>query len=48
MFRLASILQGIMKRHADGTASSAQALASGRMARPMAELGWAYAGGKPV
>jgi aminoglycoside phosphotransferase (APT) family kinase protein len=48
MFRLASIMQGIMKRHVDGTAASAQALESGRMARPMAELGWAYACGKPL
>ncbi len=48
MFRLASIMQGIMKRYVDGTASSAQALESGKMARPMAELGWAYACGKPI
>ncbi|MGN6389821.1 MAG: phosphotransferase family protein [Burkholderiaceae bacterium] len=45
MFRMAGILQGIMKRHADGTAASAQALAAGRAARPMAELGWRYAAG---
>lgn len=48
MFRLASIMQGIMKRYVDGTAASAQALESGRMARPMAELGWAYACGKAL
>ncbi|ELX08203.1 aminoglycoside phosphotransferase [Janthinobacterium sp. HH01] len=48
MFRLASIMQGIMKRYVDGTAASAQALESGRMARPMAELAWAYACGKPI
>ncbi|AVR96670.1 phosphotransferase [Pseudoduganella armeniaca] len=48
MFRLASIMQGIMKRYVDGTAASAQALQSGKMARPMAELGWSYAQGKPV
>jgi aminoglycoside phosphotransferase (APT) family kinase protein len=48
MFRLASIMQGIMKRYVDGTAASAQALESGKMARPMAELGWSYACGKPV
>ncbi|MYM34570.1 phosphotransferase [Duganella sp. FT94W] len=48
MFRLASIMQGIMKRHVDGTAASAQALESGRMAGPMAELGWAYACGKAL
>jgi aminoglycoside phosphotransferase (APT) family kinase protein len=48
MFRLASIMQGIMKRYVDGTAASAQALESGKMARPMAELGWSYACGKPI
>ena len=46
MFRLAGILQGIMKRYVDGTASSAQALKSGRATRPMAEMGWEYACGK--
>jgi len=45
LFRLASILQGIMKRHSEGTAASAEALAAGRMARPIAELGWRYACG---
>ncbi len=43
MFRLAGIMQGIMKRYVDGTASSAQALQNGKAARPMAELGWTYA-----
>jgi aminoglycoside phosphotransferase (APT) family kinase protein len=43
MFRLASILQGIMKRALEGTAASAEALDSGRRARPLAELGWQYA-----
>ncbi|AQW32431.1 phosphotransferase (plasmid) [Ralstonia syzygii subsp. celebesensis] len=43
MFRIAGILQGIMKRVVDGTASSAQALEAGQRARPMAELGWQYA-----
>jgi len=43
MFRIAAILQGIMKRAADSTASSAQALDAGRRARPMAELAWRYA-----
>jgi aminoglycoside phosphotransferase (APT) family kinase protein len=43
LFRLAGIMQGIMKRYVDGTASSAQALENGRAARPMAELGWAFA-----
>jgi aminoglycoside phosphotransferase (APT) family kinase protein len=46
MFRMAGILQGIMKRHVDGTASSEQALRTGRSARPMAEMGWDYASGK--
>ena len=46
MFRMAGILQGIMKRYVDGTASSAQALKSGQAARPMAEMGWSYASGK--
>lgn len=36
-FRFAAILQGIMKRYQDGTASSKEALAYGRMTRPMAE-----------
>ncbi len=48
MFRLASIMQGIMKRYVDGTAASAQALESGKAARPMSELGWQYACGKPI
>ncbi|WP_020652180.1 phosphotransferase [Massilia niastensis] len=43
MFRLAGIMQGIMKRHVDGTASSAQALENGKAARPMAELAWRFA-----
>jgi len=43
MFRIAGILQGIMKRVVDGTASSAQALDAGKRARPMAEMGWTYA-----
>jgi aminoglycoside phosphotransferase (APT) family kinase protein len=43
MFRLAGIMQGIMKRYVDGTASSAVALQNGKAARPMAELGWQYA-----
>jgi aminoglycoside phosphotransferase (APT) family kinase protein len=45
MFRMAGILQGIMKRYVDGTASSEQALKSGKSARPMAEMGWRYASG---
>jgi aminoglycoside phosphotransferase (APT) family kinase protein len=43
LFRMASILQGIMKRYIDGTASSAQALKAGQSAGPMAETGWRYA-----
>lgn len=43
MFRMAAILQGIMKRVTEGTAASAQALDAGRRARPMAELAWQYA-----
>jgi aminoglycoside phosphotransferase (APT) family kinase protein len=46
MFRMAGILQGIMKRYVDGTASSEQALRSGQAARPMAEMGWEYASGQ--
>src|SRR5260221_548154 len=40
MFRLAGILQGIMKRFLDGTAASKQAEQSGRRARGIAEAGW--------
>ncbi|HEY8100780.1 MAG TPA: phosphotransferase [Burkholderiaceae bacterium] len=43
MFRMAGILQGIMKRYVDGTAASEQALKNGKAARPMAEIGWRYA-----
>ena len=43
MFRIAAILQGIAKRVENGTASSEQAQASGRGARPMAEMAWAFA-----
>lgn len=43
MFRIAAILQGIDKRVEAGTASSAQAKASGDTARPMAELAWSFA-----
>ncbi|MGZ3158066.1 MAG: phosphotransferase family protein [Burkholderiaceae bacterium] len=45
MFRMAGILQGIMKRYVDGTAASEQALKNGKAARPMAEMGWRYASG---
>ena len=43
LFRIAAILQGIMKRVVDGTAASAHARDAGRRARPMAELGWKMA-----
>jgi len=43
LFRMAGILQGIMKRVVEGTAASEHALAMGRAARPMAELGWQIA-----
>ncbi len=39
MFRLSAICQGVMKRALDGNAASENALATGRMARPLAELG---------
>lgn len=40
LFRIAAILQGIMRRVVDGTAASAHARDAGKRARPMAELGW--------
>ncbi|MEP6701819.1 MAG: phosphotransferase [Betaproteobacteria bacterium] len=40
LFRIAAILQGVAKRALDGTAASAQAVETGKRARPMAELGW--------
>ena len=43
MFRMAGILQGIMKRVVDGTAASAQAVAMAKSARPIAEQAWAVA-----
>jgi len=43
LFRIAAILQGIARRVVDGTASSAQARATGAGARPLAELGWRFA-----
>ncbi len=43
LFRLAGILQGIMRRVVDGTASSQQARDAGRRARPLAEMGWKIA-----
>ena len=43
LFRIAAILQGIMKRVVDGTAASLHARDAGMRARPMAELGWQQA-----
>jgi aminoglycoside phosphotransferase (APT) family kinase protein len=40
MFRLAAILQGIMKRFLDGTAANRKAEESGRRTRAVAEAGW--------
>ncbi len=42
-FRLAAILQGIMKRVVDGTAASAEAEQAGKRARPLAKLAWQFA-----
>ena len=41
MFRLAAILQGILKRSIEGTAASTTAEATGRQARVIAEVAWA-------
>jgi aminoglycoside phosphotransferase (APT) family kinase protein len=43
MFRLAAILQGIVKRVAEGTASNTQAPASAARIGPLAEMGWSIA-----
>jgi aminoglycoside phosphotransferase (APT) family kinase protein len=40
MFRAAAIFQGVMARALAGNAASAQAMETGKRARPMAELGW--------
>jgi aminoglycoside phosphotransferase (APT) family kinase protein len=40
MFRMAAILQGILARAIQGNATSPEALATGRRARPMAAAGW--------
>ena len=42
-FRLAGILQGIVKRALDGTASSPQAMEQAKRVRPLAELAWGFA-----
>lgn len=41
MFRIAAILQGVLARALQGNASSAEALQTGRAARPISELAWA-------
>ncbi len=43
LFRLASITQGIARRVVDGTASSAQARATGAATRTLAEMAWRFA-----
>jgi aminoglycoside phosphotransferase (APT) family kinase protein len=43
LFRIAAILQGIAKRVEDGTAASTEAREAGAGARPLAQLGWAFA-----
>jgi aminoglycoside phosphotransferase (APT) family kinase protein len=40
MFRMAGILQGVLRRALAGNAASEQALEAGRRARPLAELAW--------
>lgn len=43
LFRLAAIMQGVAARARQGTASSAEAVAQGALAKPCAELGWQIA-----
>jgi aminoglycoside phosphotransferase (APT) family kinase protein len=43
LFRLAAIMQGIARRVLDGTAAGADAEANGRLAAPIAALGWSQA-----
>ncbi|MBK1659439.1 phosphotransferase [Paracraurococcus ruber] len=43
LFRLAAIMQGIARRVLDGTAAGEDAEANGKLARPIAELGWEQA-----
>ncbi len=45
MFRIAAIMQGILKRALDGTAASQAAMDVGGRARPIAELAWELARG---
>jgi aminoglycoside phosphotransferase (APT) family kinase protein len=43
LFRLAAILQGIVKRAQDGTAASAQAAQTAAGTRQLADMGWRFA-----
>ena len=43
LFRLAAILQGIVKRARDGTAASAQAAESSAGTKALADMGWQFA-----
>jgi aminoglycoside phosphotransferase (APT) family kinase protein len=43
LFRVAAIRQGVMKRFVEGNAANPHAEEAGRLARPVAELGWHYA-----
>ena len=43
LFRIAAILQGVAKRAEDGSAAASDAQATGRKARPLADLGWTIA-----
>jgi aminoglycoside phosphotransferase (APT) family kinase protein len=45
LFRIAAIMQGVLKRALDGTAASPEALDVGARARPVAELAWDLARG---
>ncbi|MCK9512228.1 MAG: phosphotransferase family protein [Pigmentiphaga sp.] len=45
LFRLAAILQGVAHRQTQGLSANSQAAAIGRMAGPVAELGWSIARG---
>ena len=43
MFRIAAILHGVLSRALQGNAASADAVATGSRARPVAEVAWAMA-----
>ena len=43
MFRLAGIIQGIVGRVRDGTASNAHAAAMADRVKPLSDMGWEYA-----